>query len=132
MLLRDAVCPPPHLPAVVRVAGAVAVLTAFVIVGAVIVCGDRRQMRVFPEPPPDRIARNELAAYVKAYPAWVIAHPDRVCPDRLRELNDYLPMLDPWGMPYQFLCGAQHGVAGLKMRSAGPDRTFDTTDDLRR
>ncbi len=85
--------------------------------------------------PADRtLALTELVDYATdAFPAWAVDHADRRCPDRLVELNRYRPRLhavDPWGTPYQFLCGAQFAVHGLRTRSAGPDQRFDTRDDL--
>jgi hypothetical protein len=81
------------------------------------------------------LARYELFAYAEiAYAKWKEAT-NRTCPDRLLQLNAWLPSLhavDPWGRPYQFLCGAQHGVTGIRLRSAGPDHLFDTDDDLSR
>jgi len=79
-------------------------------------------------------ALDATRAYaLEAYPAWVAANPTRECPARLAELNTYVgraDTLDPWGTTYQFLCGHQHGVVGLRVRSAGPDRQFDTGDDI--
>ena len=155
MHLRDAVCPPPHLPAVARVAVTVAVLTTIVVAGAFVSL--RRTMHLcFTEQAPagmptidipipsieaavataDELAlvQREVRGYAfEAFPSWAASHPDRACPDRLLQLNVYDPSLhavDPWGTPYQFLCGEQHGVSGARVRSAGPDRVFDTPDDL--
>jgi hypothetical protein len=49
----------------------------------------------------------------------------------LLELNYYdaaLHAVDPWGTPYQLICGADYGP--LSVRSAGADRAFETADDL--
>jgi len=80
------------------------------------------------------LARAELAAYAfDAYPAWRARAGDRDCPERLLDVNRMRPALhavDPWGTPYQFLCGRPYGLTGIVVRTAGPDRAFDTTDDL--
>ena len=157
MLLRDAVCPPPHPPLVVRIAITMSVLLAITVGGTFFVCtrfqpkdadipmldattfrdtgsASFRHLPVVATPEELQLARTELSAYAfEAFPAWLVTNPHRECPDRLIEVNRHLPALhavDPWGTPYQFLCGAQHGVGGLHARSAGPDRMFDTTDDL--
>ena len=153
MLPRDAILPPsPRPPAAFWVGVAIAGLTAFVVAATVFTCMSRELRdhglhgapavpvasftgaRAPADPASLERAQRELAAYAyEAWPAWVAANPDRACPQRLLELNHFLPSLhavDPWGTPYQFLCGAQHGVTGLHVRSAGPDAAFDTADDL--
>jgi hypothetical protein len=68
----------------------------------------------------------------EAYPIWATAHPDRACPDRLADLDDYMggaDGIDPWGGRYQFACGPS--VRGLWVRSAGEDGMYNTDDDVR-
>lgn len=155
MLTRDAVASIPDPSFARRVAVATGVTTALVVGGAlaVILCSSRTERTVpipkqvptiaiasFHAAPPAvaqpgeiAMAGRELFAYAyEAFPAWVATNPDRTCPRHLLELNYFDPELhavDPWGTPYQLICGAQYG-SGLSMRSAGPDRAFDTADDL--
>ena len=79
------------------------------------------------------LARLEVAGYVtRAYSAWA-AHNSHECPRYLLEVNTYDPTLhavDPWGNPYQSLCGTKQYGVSFTVRSAGPDRRFDTADDL--
>jgi hypothetical protein len=74
--------------------------------------------------------RTAAGAYAhRAYPGWVVAHPDQACPSRLSEVTPYMPQLstfDPWGMAYRFDCNGKQ----LTVSSAGPDRTYGTTDDI--
>ncbi|MBA2539659.1 MAG: hypothetical protein H0V17_08500 [Deltaproteobacteria bacterium] len=63
------------------------------------------------------------------YPRWMLRNGDKRCPAKLGELivlldnegND-----DPWGKEYAMTCGE----TGIKIRSAGPDGTFETADDI--
>ncbi len=65
----------------------------------------------------------------EVYPRWQVYNAEKVCPAKLGELivlldnegND-----DPWGKEYTMTCGE----TGLKIRSAGPDGTFETADDI--
>ena len=152
MLLRDAVHPPTVLHLLPTPTFAAMVLGGLLLVAVV----DAREVRAcFRSRPPDvpmlalasfqrapviathgelELAKREVAAYAfEAFPRWALNNVDRACPDRLLELNREMPSLhavDPWGTPYQFLCGAQHRVTGLRVRSAGPDHRFETPDDL--
>lgn len=36
---------------------------------------------------------------------------------------------DPWGTPYRYVMD-EHGRGIAELRSAGPDRVFDTADDV--
>ncbi|MDQ3335390.1 MAG: hypothetical protein M4D80_09515 [Myxococcota bacterium] len=152
MQLRDAVTPIPDHSFARRVAVATGITTAIAIGGAIAAIA-ASSPRPLPSPkqlptlavasmyggpaeaqPADiALANHELHAYAfETYPSWVAANPDRECPRHLLELNHYAPTLhavDPWGSPYQLICGKQYGRV-LSMRSAGPDRLFDTTDDL--
>lgn len=147
MLLRDAVAPQPDLRSARRVGIAVGITTALVFGGgaAAALNADRPPPPVVEQLPAvmpsivfDRavateqelaLARRELAGYAfETFPQWVAANPARACPQHLLELNFYDPSLhavDPWGRPYQFACTPR-----LWARSAGPDRMFDTSDDL--
>ena len=144
-MLRDAVLPPQLLRLLPTPAFAAMVLGGTLVVllddpppptppplGIPIL--DVASFRRLPTPDELALAERELAAYAfEAFPRWALTNFDRMCPDRLLEINREMPSLhavDPWGTPYQFLCGAQHRVTGLRARSAGPDHKFDTPDDL--
>lgn len=63
------------------------------------------------------------------FPAWVADHPTDDCPRSLSELEPYVhagTSMDPWGTAFRFVCTR----SGLRVDSAGPDRTFDTGDDI--
>ena len=71
----------------------------------------------------------------EAYPEWSAAHPDRVCPASLRDLDPYMNVdhdRDSWGTPFEFQCNetARHDNRRLLIISAGEDRVFGTDDDL--
>ncbi len=58
-------------------------------------------------------------------------HPSEACPtlEKLRveqEISGSTELTDPWGTPYRVTCTDAAVVVG----SAGPDRTFDTPDDI--
>jgi IPT/TIG domain-containing protein len=72
----------------------------------------------------------------EAFPQWSAAHPDKACPDRLTDLDEYMngsPTKDPWGRDYRMLCGATlpAGARGLGVVSAGEDGKIDTADDIK-
>ena len=148
MLLRDAVTPPPDLRSARRVGIAVGITAAIVFGGGAIVAlnVDRPRMAIVEQVPTMDVARmrydsalasaqqlqlaqRELAGFAfETFPQWAADNPKRACPRHLLELNFYDPTLhavDPWGRPYQFSC-----TPHLWARSAGPDRMFDTGDDL--
>jgi general secretion pathway protein G len=72
----------------------------------------------------------------EAYPSWSAAHPDKACPEKLADLNEYMnseDSNDSWGKPLKMLCGANlpAGAHGIAMISAGPDNKEGTEDDLK-
>lgn len=75
------------------------------------------------------LARLEVRKLAQeAYPMWSIKHVDKPCPDSLDELKEFVPSFtgeDPWGTPYRTKC-----ERGLSVDSAGPDKKFDTPDDV--
>ena len=48
-------------------------------------------------------------------------------PPEGQQLNAQKELIDPWGTPYFF-----HQISGddMEIHSAGPDKTFGTSDDL--
>jgi hypothetical protein len=65
-----------------------------------------------------------------AVPTWRSARSRQACPTHVDELEVYLARsstIDPWGRSYQIACSGNAAWA----RSAGPDGTFDTIDDVR-
>lgn len=87
-------------------------------------------------------SRTEIAAVTvkkyafEAFPQWAAAHPDRACPERLADLDEYMsgsPTKDPWGRGYRMRCGANlpAGAKGLGVVSAGEDGKLDTADDIK-
>lgn len=82
----------------------------------------------------------QLAVKKYAYEAfgeWSQSHPDKACPDKLDDLNQYMDrkdVLDPWGHPYAMFCGAQlpaGAKGGLAVMSSGPDGHEGTEDDIK-
>ena len=67
---------------------------------------------------------------------WSVDHPDKECPDGLADLNEHIDSRDtndPWGRPYQMMCGANlpAGAKGLAVISVGEDGTAGTADDIK-
>jgi hypothetical protein len=80
-----------------------------------------------------RLKLNMVA--FQAYPAWMAAHPEKDCPDKLADLNPFMnsdDMNDAWGTPLTMLCGANlpAGARGFAVSSAGEDHKVGTSDDL--
>lgn len=65
---------------------------------------------------------------IEGYPRWVVSNPSKTCPTELDELAGYTDgsAIDAWGLRYRFGCMPH----GMWLTSAGPDRTFHTSDDL--
>jgi prepilin-type N-terminal cleavage/methylation domain-containing protein len=76
------------------------------------------------------IACNQLRTAVQTH---LVNHPDDSdcpTPERMlesRELDAAMSLRDPWGTAYAVECPSDEVVA----TSAGPDRAFDTEDDIR-
>jgi len=147
MQLRDAIAPEPDLKSARRIGIAVGITVLVVFTGGAIAALNVDRPRIVAEQIPTieipsvrfartvateheiALARRELAGYaLETYPQWVAASLDGGCPRHLLELNAFdatLHAVDPWGSPYQFACAPAFWV-----RSAGPDRVFETADDL--
>lgn len=72
----------------------------------------------------------------EAYPSWSAAHPDKNCPEKLADLNEYMnenDSNDAWGKPLKMMCGETlpPGARGLAVMSLGPDGKEGTPDDLK-
>lgn len=95
-----------------------------------------RVMKMFGESKVD-IARATVKKYAfEAYPSWSAAHPDKACPEKLEDLNEYMnnkDTKDPWGGSYKMLCGQQlpAGAKGLAVMSPGEDGKEGTSDDIK-
>jgi Type II secretion system (T2SS), protein G len=81
-----------------------------------------------------KIMTHKLAD--EAYPSWAMAHPDKACPDKIDELAEYVSdknvLVDPWGHPYRFYCGASGPPnKGVGAMSFGPDGQEGTVDDVK-
>lgn len=90
-----------------------------------------RVMHVYAESETD-FARATVKKYVyEAFPSWAFVHPDRTCPERLAELNEWMnnkDIKDPWGGDYRHVC--LPGKPSLVVWSAGEDRIPGTADDI--
>ena len=94
-----------------------------------------RVFRMFAEAKEDiaRIHMTDLAN--NAYGMWQRDFPDAACPDKLDDLIKYAnkhDIKDPWGTAYDMKCGEglPEGTS-FGVVSAGPDRKFNTPDDIR-
>jgi prepilin-type N-terminal cleavage/methylation domain-containing protein len=83
------------------------------------------------------ITKIKLKKYAfEAYPSWSTTHPDKQCPEKLSDLNEYMnndDSNDSWGRPLTMLCGTNlpAGARGLAVTSAGEDGKEGTPDDLK-
>ncbi len=95
-----------------------------------------RVMKMFGESHVD-IARATVKKFAyEAYPSWSASHPEKACPDKLEDLNEYMngkDINDPWGNPYRMYCGQNlpPGAKGLAVTSAGEDGKEGTPDDIK-
>src|ERR1043166_6813410 len=72
----------------------------------------------------------------EAFPQWSASHPDKACPDKLTDLNEYMNTSDTndaWGRPLKMFCGQSSppGVKGLGVMSSGEDGKDGTDDDIK-
>jgi len=83
------------------------------------------------------IAKATVQKYAfEAYPSWAAEHPDKTCPDKLEDLNEYMnnkDTKDPWAGQYKMLCGANlpAGAKGVAVTSPGEDGKDGTADDIK-
>jgi hypothetical protein len=81
-------------------------------------------------------ADRVVDAYVfEAYTQWSMRNAAGGCPT-MAELDVFMPAKDtrdPWGRPYELVCGAgrTRSALGIEVFSRGPDGVADTDDDVR-
>ncbi|MGE5185031.1 MAG: type II secretion system protein GspG [Acidobacteriota bacterium] len=89
---------------------------------------------------PARIAEAKALAAkyaFDAYPRWAAGHPDKACPAKIEDLDEYVKRSDandPWGHPFKMMCGPTlpaDARGGFAVSSAGPDGKDGTTDDIK-
>ena len=95
-----------------------------------------RVMKMFGESKGDVAAATVKKYAYEAYPSWSAAHPDKGCPDKLEDLNEYMnnkDIKDPWGNNYKMMCGQSlpAGAKGLAVMSNGEDGKEGTADDVK-
>jgi hypothetical protein len=81
-----------------------------------------------PNPP----VSTDAAALAAAAEAFIIGHGSEECPtpDEMQRdgfLSSRSNTVDLWGTPYRIVCAPDAAIA----ISAGRDRTFDTSDDVK-
>jgi general secretion pathway protein G len=94
-----------------------------------------RVMKLFGQSKVD-ITKLKLNQYAnEAFPSWSTNHPDKACPEKLSDLNEYMnnnDANDAWGRPMKLLCPPPPGVkGGLGVTSMGEDGKEGTPDDLK-
>jgi len=95
-----------------------------------------RVMKLFGESRVDT-TKIKLRKYAfEAYGSWSASHPDKACPDKLSDLNEYMnndDSNDSWGKPLKLLCGSSlpAGAKGIGVVSMGEDGKEGTADDLK-
>jgi prepilin-type N-terminal cleavage/methylation domain-containing protein len=95
-----------------------------------------RVMKLFGESKIDT-TNIKLKKYAfEAYPSWSASHPDKACPEKLADLNEYMnnnDSNDSWGHPIRMLCGQNMppGAKGIALLSLGEDGKEGTPDDLK-
>jgi prepilin-type N-terminal cleavage/methylation domain-containing protein len=95
-----------------------------------------RVMKMFSQSKVDT-TKIKLSQYAnEAFPQWSAAHPDKGCPEKIADLNEYMnnnDANDSWGHPIRMLCGANlpAGARGLAVMSVGEDGKEGTADDLK-
>ena len=95
-----------------------------------------RVMKMFGESRIDTTKLKIKKYAFEAYPAWSAAHPDKACPEKLADLNEYMngdDSNDSWGKPLKMLCGSNlpPGAKGIAIISAGADNKEGNEDDLK-
>jgi hypothetical protein len=93
-----------------------------------------RVMKLFGESKID-ITKLKLSQYAnEAFPTWSTSHPDKACPEKLIDLNEYMNSKDAndaWGRPLKLTCPPPAGARGIGVSSSGEDGKDGTPDDLK-
>ena len=85
----------------------------------------------------EKIAKVTVEKYAnEAFPQWSMQHPDKGCPDKIDDLNEYMnnrDTKDPWGNPYKLMCGQNlpPGARIIAVLSLGSDGREGTADDIK-
>ena len=93
-------------------------------------------MKMFGESKVDT-TKIKLKKYAyEAFPSWSAQHPDKACPEKIADLNEYMnndDSNDAWGKPIKMLCGSNlpPGAKTIALMSSGPDTKDGTEDDLK-
>ncbi|HSS03348.1 MAG TPA: prepilin-type N-terminal cleavage/methylation domain-containing protein [Kofleriaceae bacterium] len=93
-------------------------------------------MKMFGEAKGDTVKIKVKKYAYEAYPSWSAAHPEKGCPEKLSDLNEYMndnDSNDAWGKPLKMMCGASlpPGARGIAVMSAGEDGKEGTPDDIK-
>jgi len=72
----------------------------------------------------------------EAFPQWSANHPDKACPDKLADLDEFMnshDSNDAWARPIKMMCGTNlpPGAKGLAVMSVGEDGKEGTEDDIK-
>lgn len=84
-----------------------------------------------------KTTKIKLTQYAnEAFPQWSASHPDKACPDKITDLNEYMNSSDAndsWGRPIKMFCGANlpAGAKAIAVMSMGEDGKEGTDDDIR-
>ena len=95
-----------------------------------------RVMKMFGEAKVDTTKLKVKKYAFEAYPSWSASHPDKACPEKLSDLNEYMndnDSNDAWNKPLKMMCGASlpAGAKGLAVMSSGEDGKDGTADDIK-
>jgi general secretion pathway protein G len=93
-------------------------------------------MKMFGEAKADTTKIKIKKYAYEAYPSWSASHPDKGCPEKLADLNEYMnseDSNDAWGKPLKMMCGQTlpPGARGIAVMSSGEDGKDGTADDLK-
>jgi general secretion pathway protein G len=93
-------------------------------------------MKMFGEAKGDTTKIKVKKYAYEAYPSWSAAHPEKGCPEKLTDLNEYMnseDSNDAWGKPLKMMCGASlpPGARGIAVMSSGEDGKEGTADDIK-
>ena len=95
-----------------------------------------RVMKMFGESKVDTTKIKVKKYAYEAYPSWSASHPDKGCPEKLQDLNEYMngdDINDSWGHPLHMMCGQSlpAGAKGIAIQSDGEDGKPASGDDIK-